>query len=118
MKQEDFQKLCEEDFIAAQAMVVAMYVRNQIEDFHAENLTDAQMKELNPLIRNGIYTALTCLEMLKKPNEITELQRAVADGLLSFQVMLIPEYWEEPELTEEFWRTYEQMDQGQEGTSQ
>ena len=37
---------------------IAAYVRLNMEDFHHEHLSDAQMKELNPLIRNAIYTAL------------------------------------------------------------
>ena len=40
------------------AKAIAAYVRYNIEDFHHEHLTDAQMKELNPLIRNSIYTFL------------------------------------------------------------
>jgi len=36
------------------AKLIAAYVRNNIEDFHCKYLTDAQMKELNPLIRNAI----------------------------------------------------------------
>ena len=40
------------------AKAIAAYVRYNIEDFHHEHLTDAQMKELNPLIRNAIYTFL------------------------------------------------------------
>lgn len=40
------------------AMVVAMSVRNAMEDFHCANLTDEQMRELNPIVRNAIYTAL------------------------------------------------------------
>ena len=40
------------------AMYVAIVVRNAMEDFHCEHLTDEQMKELNPIIRNAIYTAM------------------------------------------------------------
>lgn len=40
------------------AKTIAAYVRMNIEDFHHEHLTDEQMKELNPLIRNAIYTSL------------------------------------------------------------
>lgn len=34
----------------AYAKYIAMVVRNELENFHSENLSDAQMKELNPLI--------------------------------------------------------------------
>jgi len=37
---------------------IAMVIRNAMEDFHCKHLSDTQMKELNPLIRNAIYTAL------------------------------------------------------------
>ena len=40
------------------ATYMAMVVRNAMEDFHCEHLTDDQMKELNPIIRNAICTAL------------------------------------------------------------
>lgn len=40
------------------AKAISAYVRNKIEDFHANYLSDEQMKELNPLIRNAIYTFL------------------------------------------------------------
>src|SRR5262245_60252351 len=43
------------------AMYVAMVVRNALEDFHCRHLSDEQMKELNPLIRNAICTALHAL---------------------------------------------------------
>jgi len=39
-------------------MTEGMVVRNATEEFHAEHLTDEQMRELNPIIRNAIYTAL------------------------------------------------------------
>jgi len=35
-----------------------MVVRNAMEDFRCWHLTDEQMKEMNPIIRNAIYTAL------------------------------------------------------------
>lgn len=38
------------------AKFVAIVVRNALEDFHAKYLTDAQMAELNPIIRNAIGT--------------------------------------------------------------
>lgn len=40
------------------AMILARYVRNNIEDFHVAYLSDKQMKELNPLIREGIFNSL------------------------------------------------------------
>lgn len=41
------------------AKAIAAYVRYNMEDFHAEgNLSNDQMKVLNPIIRNAIYTFL------------------------------------------------------------
>ena len=40
------------------AKAIAAYVRYCMEDFHVEHLSDKQMKELNPIIRNAIYTFL------------------------------------------------------------
>ena len=40
------------------ALFIAMVIRNAMEDFHAKHLTDEQMKELNPIIRNAVCTAL------------------------------------------------------------
>lgn len=51
-------KLKPSEEIQAMAMYIAMVVRDEVEDFHAKYLSDAQMKELNPLIRNAICTAL------------------------------------------------------------
>lgn len=38
------------------AKAIAYYIRNAIEDFHVEYLSDDQMRQLNPLIRNAIYS--------------------------------------------------------------
>lgn len=35
---------------------IAAFIRNQIENFHANHLSDDEMKELNPLIRNAVYS--------------------------------------------------------------
>ena len=72
------------------AMFLAMTVRNAMEDFHRRHLSDEQMKELNPIIRNAIYTGLQALRHYDRP----EGARSFAD----FQKMLIPKYWKQPEL--------------------
>ena len=76
------------------AMFLAMVVRNAMEDFHCKHLTDVQMKELNPIIRNAIFTGLHALE------HVDESETALA--FVNFQEMVMPSYWEEPELTEDF----------------
>lgn len=75
------------------AKYIAKVVRNEIEDFHTEYLSDAQMKELNPLIRNAICTALHALEI--------HAWSLAAKQYIYFN-SIIPDYWEEPELTKDF----------------
>lgn len=70
--------------------LIAMSVRNEMEDFHHHHLSDAQMKELNPLIRNGIYSALFAIANYNKNMN--------AKQHIDFQAMLLPSYWEDPEL--------------------
>lgn len=40
------------------AKAIAVFVRNKIEDFHVKYLSDEQMRLLNPLIRNSVYSFL------------------------------------------------------------
>lgn len=70
------------------AMIIAMNVSNGMEDFHVNNLSDAQMKELNPIIRNRIYEALL----------IIANSRRTVNGAnsLDFLIKSIPPYWEAP----------------------
>lgn len=65
--------------------VIASYVRGNMEDFHCKHLSNAQMKELNPLIRNAIYTALKDIESGNyfRPYMV--------------QMFNLPEYWEDCE---------------------
>lgn len=44
--------------LATISKLIAMNVRNEMEDFHVRHLSDEQMRELNPIIRNAIYTTL------------------------------------------------------------
>ena len=69
---------------------IAIVVRNAMEDFHCKNLSDKQMEELNPIIRNAIYTAIYAYETHKQ----SDRSKQFVDNHL----MSIPEYWEEPEL--------------------
>lgn len=54
---EDFEETLEND-LNFRAKAIAAYVRMNMEDFHCKCLSDEQMKELNPIIRNAIYTFL------------------------------------------------------------
>lgn len=40
------------------AKAIAVFIRNKIEDFHVKYLSDEQMRNLNPLIRNAVFTFL------------------------------------------------------------
>lgn len=95
-------KKTEEKELKYLAKVIAMVVRNNMETFHSKNLSDKQMKELNPLIRNGIYTGLVLLldseDSLRSKNGESECTYFMR----KFQEALIPDYWEEPELTHDY----------------
>jgi len=77
------------------AKYIAMVVRNEMEDFHCAHLSDKQMAELNPIIRNAIYTALVSLLESSKSN-------SKAMAFVRFHFKMIPKYWEEPKLSSEF----------------
>jgi hypothetical protein len=74
--------------------IIAISVRNEMEDFHVEHLSDMQMKELNPLIRTGIYNALFAIANYDKDQ--------FSKDFFKFCATLVPTYWEEPELSSEF----------------
>jgi hypothetical protein len=67
-----------------------MVIRNAMEDFHVEHLSDDQMRELNPIIRNAVYTALQALHDAARSEH--------ARQFLGFHAAMIPSYWEPPEL--------------------
>lgn len=67
------------------AKALAAYVRCHIEDFHHKYLSDEQMRELNPLIRNAIFTML---------EDMSEGRYFKISGLLRLN---LPDYWEDCE---------------------
>ncbi|HUD05481.1 MAG TPA: hypothetical protein VMR18_00970 [Candidatus Saccharimonadales bacterium] len=67
-------------------MLIAIYVRNAMEDFHVKNLSDAHMKELNKIIRQSLYEIMTKIE-----DEKTNSRD------LMYLVWLTPSYWEIPD---------------------
>ncbi len=77
------------------AKFIAIVVRNEMEDFHAENLDDRQMRELNPIIRNAICDAL---HMMANGDDPT------IAPIVKLNLRRIPSYWEEPELSDEYVR--------------
>ena len=68
------------------ASYIAMVVRNAMEDFHCEHLTDDQMKQLNPIIRNAICTALHAFNSYE--------QSEAAARFVDFNLRMVPTYWE------------------------
>ena len=74
----------------SQAKVISIVIRNAMEDFHTKHLTDAQMKELNPIIRNAVYTAIYSIQYCKDSDRLL--------GFLDNQAKMIPGYWEDVEL--------------------
>lgn len=73
------------------ATFIAMVVRNAMEDFHTKHLSDEQMKELNPIIRNAIYTAMYAFE--------NKDEQVKARRFFEYHNSMLPKYWEQPELT-------------------
>jgi len=67
------------------AKLMAIVVRNKMVDFHCKYLSDQQMAELNPIIRNAIYTTLVKLK--EKP-----------EAMCAYYELYLPDYWEECEL--------------------
>ena len=81
----------ENDILKVHALITAMVVRNAMEDFHCDYLTDEQMKTLNPIIRNAIYN--TALYTIHHGGDEPWCQR-----FAGHHMRMIPHYWEEPEL--------------------
>ena len=85
MKPSDFLKLTPRQ---QHTLVLAMLVRNYLEDFHVAHVPDVLMKELNSSIRYAIYDAVDLLETMEN-----DRKKQAFFGLL---IASIPEYWEVP----------------------
>ena len=81
--------------------IIALAVRNEMEDFHVKYLSDKQMKELNPLVRRGIYNALFALVNYKVDID--------CDEFLRYYIRMMPNYWEDPELIPMFKKSYKNL---------
>ena len=81
------------------ACYIAMVVRNAMEDFHHDHLSDEQMKQPNPIIRNAVCTALHAFENYEDSPQ--------ARQFMDFSFMLIPKYWEPPELMNDYVRMWD-----------
>ena len=76
----------------AQTKFISIVIRNFMEDFHWKHLTDDQMRELNPIIRNAVYAALYSSCYYKQSDKVNRF--------LEYHASMIPAYWEDPELPE------------------
>lgn len=74
-------------------MLIAMKVRNSMEDFHVHNLSDEQMKELNPLVRRGIIKGLELWDEFERFYETKEPNGKLTE-IVGFAFLMIPDYWE------------------------
>jgi hypothetical protein len=77
-----------------QAVYIAAAIRHAMEGFHGKHLSDEQMKELNPIIRNAIYTAMYGAMVYK--------QSAKASRYVAYIRSMIPDYWEAAALLVDF----------------
>jgi len=78
------------------ATFIAVVVRNAVETFHTKHLSDAQMSELNQIVRDSAFTALHAARL----RGASETARAWRD----YQLEHIPPYWESPELLDGYVR--------------
>lgn len=78
------------------ATYIAMVIRNAMEDFHCKHLTDEQMRELNPIIRNAVCTAIHAFQNYER----SPRDRQFAE----FQFSMVPKYWESPRLLDDYLR--------------
>lgn len=88
------------------AKLISIVVRNAMEDFHCEHLSDEQMRALNPIIRNAVATALHAFN-----------NYAISDAarrFLDFHGRCIPSYWETPELLAGYVKMWQRDKPGQE----
>jgi hypothetical protein len=76
--------------IQATALYMAMVVRNALEDFHCQHLSDEQMKELNLLVRDAIGSALYAHAHFETS--------AAARKFVQYHMDSIPSYWEMPRI--------------------
>ncbi len=82
------------------ATYIAIVVRNAMEGFHCQHLSDRQMKELNPIIRNAICTALHAANLADSSS--------AAMRFIDYHNQSIPRYWEDPVLLDGFRQMLEQ----------
>ena len=91
MKNEDFDTL---NTSAQMALMFAMHIRNEMEDFHCQHLSDEQMKELNPIIRQALYEMFRCLS--PTTTKKSSIEKKYTRATINYLIQMIPNYWELP----------------------
>jgi hypothetical protein len=86
-----------EESLQAWTKLIAISVRNEMEDFHSKHISDELMPDLNRAIRRGIYLALRNTFLLMNAKNVADYERAKV--FLWFLFMTLPDYWEDTELT-------------------
>jgi hypothetical protein len=89
MNPEAMNKLARND---QRAMVIAMHVRNAMEDIHADPeipLTDEVMERLNKTTRRAIWEVLEAMD--KHPDADPDALK-----MLTWTAIMVPDYWEPP----------------------
>ncbi len=88
MNQDDYLKL---DPTQNATMMLAMHIRNNLEDFHVKHLNDKQMKELNQTIRQSLYNWMSLADRIAYKKDTKK-----DEEYLTWTRMMIPKYWEVP----------------------
>jgi len=64
----------------------------------ADSFTDAQMRKLNPMVRDAVLSTLHAFDHAE--------QHPAAQQWIAFQSSLIPGYWEQPGLSDDYLSCY------------
>ena len=86
-----------EESLQAWTKLIAISVRNELENFHVQYIPDDLMPELNRTIRRGIYLALRNTFLLMNAKDVPDYERAKV--FLWFLFTTLPDYWEDTEMT-------------------
>jgi ribonuclease HI len=82
------------DYNAMRRRLRRNYDRNALEDFHGTYLSDEEMQELKPIIRNAICTALYSFQNRHRSE--------AAKAFVEMTLKMVPEYWEKPDLIADY----------------
>jgi hypothetical protein len=91
MRQQQFLKLSHTQQLC---LLISMHIRNEMEEFHGQHLSDEQMKELNPIIRQAIFDVL---DVALDDSGKTTREQAQGYAALGWLTSMIPDYWEIPD---------------------